>query len=304
MDSSIEEFSTPRINTEGEGDGLKNTASHRRVAIPSSRKFGTRVQHDEKLRLKLENALKEAHAREKPKSHSCLGKKAKTVAEITPTKSKVRRRPVKLNPAADGVDDSSSAASSTIATLHATPRPLDGTPTIAAVEASRRCPRDWAVCLVYQRLLVCVWRRHRARLDAVTESCGRQQNQIHQLEVQVDFLKSLRTSECEKRNEAINECQQLKKNRITGKMAISADTGVEKNSRRVVEREENLKLEKCDLKKCSDQLGKLDSHLRKGRGETRFDVKRGYLPAGFDWMGHRFIALGSKNGFFPFKIAG
>ncbi|KAG5866721.1 hypothetical protein JTB14_023864 [Gonioctena quinquepunctata] len=95
---------------------------------------------------------------------------------------------------------------------------------------------------------------------------------IHQLEVQVDFLKSLRTSECEKRNEAINECQQLKKKIELLETGNSQLIQESKNTQEeLLNAKKNLKLAKCDLKKCSDQLGKLDSHLRK-RKEEKLDL--------------------------------
>ncbi|XP_074038062.1 uncharacterized protein [Leptinotarsa decemlineata] len=264
MNSSTEEFSTPRINTEGEGDGLRNTASRRRVAVLSCRKFNVRMQRDEKLQLKLETALQDAQTRPKPKIHSCLEKKSKTVAEITPTKSKASRRPFKLTSSED-VEDTVN-----VVALHATPRPLDAPP---PKEASRRCPRDWAVCMVYQRLLVCVWRRCRARLDAVSESCGRQQNQIHQLEVQVDFLKNLRTTEWTKRKEALEECLIMKKKtEILESDKINLMQELKNTQEELMNAKKNLKLAKCDLKKCSDQVGKLESQLKK-RKEEKLDLQ-------------------------------
>lgn len=88
MNESGEIFSTPKL-LNGEGDGIKNITVRRRVPVPSSRKFNANIPPDESMRIKIGNALSELQGR--PKPHTCL-KKSQTVAEITPTKSKVKKR--------------------------------------------------------------------------------------------------------------------------------------------------------------------------------------------------------------------
>lgn len=88
MNESAEIFSTPKL-INGEGDGIKNITVRRRVPVSSSRKFNANVPPDESMRIKIGKALNELQGR--PKLHGCL-KKSQTVAEITPTKSKVRKR--------------------------------------------------------------------------------------------------------------------------------------------------------------------------------------------------------------------
>lgn len=87
MNDSLELYSTPKID--GQGDGIKNITVRKRFPVMSSRKFNARAPRDETLKLKLENALAEMQG--KPKVHDCL-KKSKTVAEITPTKNKAKKR--------------------------------------------------------------------------------------------------------------------------------------------------------------------------------------------------------------------
>lgn len=88
MNESPEIFSTPKL-INGEGDGIKNITVRRRVAVPSSRKFNANIPPNESMRIRIGNALSELQGG--PKPHSCL-KKSQTVAEITPVKSRVRKR--------------------------------------------------------------------------------------------------------------------------------------------------------------------------------------------------------------------
>ncbi|XP_072383431.1 uncharacterized protein [Diabrotica undecimpunctata] len=252
-----EEYFTPK----GDGDGVKKTTPRKRFPVPSSRKFNVKAPRDENIKAKLEQALEEMG---KVKKHNCLAK-AQTVAEITPTKSK-RKKTQFLKLSFDG--DTPDLHTTLQVALHATPRPLDGTPALASHAQRRRCTRDWAVCTVYQRLLLFVWRRTKARLQTLSESNGRQQNQISQLELQVDFLKSMRKSECERRNEALQECHNMSKkvsvleitnNNLMQELKIIQDD--------LVNTKKNLTLTKLDLIKTTDQLSKSQEQLMRRREE-------------------------------------
>ncbi|KAJ8913942.1 hypothetical protein NQ315_015179 [Exocentrus adspersus] len=264
MNDSAEVFSTPKL-INGEGDGIKNITVRRRVQVPSSRKFNANIPTDESMRIRIGDALNELQRTPKTSStpKSRYLKKSQTVAEITPTKSKVKSRCAVKSTNDDG--------ESSRATLHATPRPVDGeTPTAAS--ASRRCLRERAECVVYQRLLLCVWRRNRERLATLSESCGRHQDQINQLELQVDVLKTLRNSESQKRVEALNESQQLRKklemlelesNELNKKLSSTQEEL--KNT------QENLKLTRSELKKSSEQITSLQLILKKKK-EGRLEL--------------------------------
>ncbi|CAH1174171.1 unnamed protein product [Phaedon cochleariae] len=275
-DSSVEEFSTPRptlvhrrhVIPDGDGDGVRNVQV-RRPGAPSSRKFCARGARDEKSKGRLERALKEmgevgeekdAEGEKKLRVCCAAVKRARTVAEITPTKMRVKRRPA-IKPPTPGADHS-------VATLHATPRPFDDAPSASTRASPRPCRRPDALCRTYERLMLKAWRRQRGRLGEAVEKGERFQNQVSQLEVQVDFLKAMRNSECEKRDEALSECQLLRR---------KIDVFEAENSHLIKElkvtqeeltnTKKNFKLAKCDLKKSSEQVSKLQDQLRKKKEE-------------------------------------
>ncbi|KAH0811527.1 hypothetical protein GEV33_011259 [Tenebrio molitor] len=178
------------LKMKGAGDGIKTLIpkSTERIPVPSSRKFTATTVRDESVQLKLKQVLDDIQQKQGKL------KKSKSIAEITPTKSN-RRKPKR--PAVGG----------TSMVLHATPRlPVDDverTPS-GRVERERRLE-----VLVYHRMLLCVWRRSKARLAMVSESLRRRQDQICNLEKQVDCLKDLTQSECHKRGEATGNCQRM-----------------------------------------------------------------------------------------------
>lgn len=273
-DSSVEFFSTPKLNMDGDGDGIKNVTARKRTPVPSSKKFNARTPCDEKMRIKLEKTLMEMQSKEsKPKSHCCLIK-SQSVAEITPSKSKPKKKPIpklqKLNLSGDSSEHDTSSLS---VTLHATPRPLEAPLATSTSSASRRCcTRDWAACKVYGRLMLCVWRRYKARLQAMSESNGRQQNQISQLELQVDFLKNMRNSECDKRNEALNECQRLKKKMEILELANNnLIEEIKSQQEELMGSKKNIRLVKFDLKKSSEELIQTKDLLKR-RKEEKMDL--------------------------------
>ncbi|XP_068907389.1 fibrinogen- and Ig-binding protein-like isoform X2 [Tenebrio molitor] len=178
------------LKMKGAGDGIKTLIpkSTERIPVPSSRKFTATTVRDESVQLKLKQVLDDIQQKQGKL------KKSKSIAEITPTKSN-RRKPKR--PAVGG----------TSMVLHATPRPpvddVERTPS-GRVERERRLE-----VLVYHRMLLCVWRRSKARLAMVSESLRRRQDQICNLEKQVDCLKDLTQSECHKRGEATGNCQRM-----------------------------------------------------------------------------------------------
>uniref|UniRef100_A0A6P7F7G0 Spindle pole body component 110-like isoform X1 n=1 Tax=Diabrotica virgifera virgifera TaxID=50390 RepID=A0A6P7F7G0_DIAVI len=255
-----EKYFTPK----GDGDGVQKFTPRKRYPVPSARKFSARAPRDENMKDKLEQTLEEMSF--KVKKHNCLVK-AQTVAEITPTKSKRKktyRQCLKLNFDGDAPDLDTTLQ----VALHATPRPLDGTPALASQAQRRRCTRDWAVCTVYQRLLLFVWRRTKARLQTLSESNGRQQNQISQLELQVDFMNSMRKSECEKRNQALQKCHSMSQEvsvlEITNNNLMQELKIIKED---LLNTKKNLTLTKHDLIKTTDQLSKSKEQAMRRREE-------------------------------------
>lgn len=241
------------------GDGLKRITIKKRQSVDSSRKFNARAPRDESLKLKLEKALVDLKSPRRIVLHSCI-QKANTVAEITPTKSKTKKKLVSVpkTPSNDG--------SSSDVTLFATPRPFDNCliPTM--------CPRQKAVCLVYQRLMLCAWRRHRLRHTELTEVYDRQMNTVNQLELQVEVLDSLRNSECEKRHEALNECHRMK---LQVEQMRSENQNLKNLLKTITEAldetKANLILTKEDLQRCSEQLKRVQSQMKK-KMEEKMDL--------------------------------
>ncbi|KYB27784.1 myosin-11 [Tribolium castaneum] len=223
----------------GAGDGVKSSKPSDRVPVPSSRKFTATMVRDESVQLKLKKVIDEIEAKQGLK-------KAKTVAEITPTKSTRKnrvRRP-------DGQQQ----------VLHATPRPpLDD----VKRSPSRRVDRERRLqLLVYHGFLLFVWRRSKMRLTMVSESLRRRQEQISNLEKQINCLKDLTQSECHKRGEAMGDCQRLEN--------LLKSVQLENNS---------LVAEKIELgKELSELQAKLQSlSLEKENLRNEFNTKNVHL---------------------------
>ncbi|XP_044254868.1 myosin-2 heavy chain-like [Tribolium madens] len=216
----------------GAGDGVRalTSKSSERVPVPSSRKFTATMVRDESVQLKLKKVLDEIEAKQGLK-------KAKTVAEITPTKITRRNR----------VKRQDSRASSM---LHATPRPpLDDVkrPPSGRVDRERRIQ-----LLVYHRMLLFVWRRSKMRLAMVSESLRRRQEQISNLEKQIDCLKNLTQSECHKRGEAIGDCQRLesvlKAIQLENNSLVAEKVELQKEINELRDKLQNVSTEKENLK--------------------------------------------------------
>lgn len=256
MNDSTEYF-TPKLD--GQGDGLKRITIRKRHAVDSSRKFNARAPRDESFKLKLEKALVDMKSPRRIVLHSCI-QKANTVAEITPTKTKTKKKPgnVTKTPSYDG--------SSSDVTLFATPRPFDNCiiPTM--------CQRQKAVCLVYQRLMLCAWRRYRSRHTELAEVYDRQLNTVNQLELQIDVLSSLRNSECEKRHEAMNACHRMKLQieEMSSENHNLKDL-LKTTTEKLDETRVNLILTKEDLQRCSEQLKRVQNQMKK-KMEEKMDL--------------------------------
>lgn len=252
------EYLSPKID--GQGDGLKRITIRKRLPIDSSRKFNARAPRDDSQKPKLEQALIEMRTPRKIVSHCCI-QKSKTVAEITPTKSKRKPQKILRTPDNDLNEDSSSDV-----TLFATPRPFD------TCYLPSMCPRRKAVCQVYQRLMLCAWRRHRRRHNELTQTCLQQHNNLNQLELQIEVLNSLRNSESERRLEAVNDCHKMKSqieqlevenDDLKGKLKVTADA--------LDDTKANLLLTKEDLQHCSEQLKRIQNQMKK-KMEEKMDL--------------------------------
>ncbi|XP_057672263.1 uncharacterized protein LOC130903904 [Diorhabda carinulata] len=245
--STTDIFSTPKIGGSGDGDGIKKVTTRTKIPFPSSRKFNANIPCGN-MKLKLEQALTDL---QKPKKHNCLTK-AQTVAEITPSKTKLKKK--------------------THSELDLNEHDTRRSESSNAVDASRRCNRDRVVCKIYGYLLVHAWRRCKTRLQTLSDLSGRQLNQITQLEIQVNFLKTMRQSECEKREEAIRLCQLAKNNYNVMKEANSTlIQDLESIQKELSNTKEQLKLTKYDLKNRSEQLAKSQETLIK-RKEEKMDL--------------------------------
>ncbi|CAH1187689.1 unnamed protein product [Phyllotreta striolata] len=244
-------FSTPRLTMDGEGDGIKNT---RKLATMSEKKMRARKIFEEN---------KPTMTGEQKRARFCLSK-SMSVAEITPTRSKPRRKPTPKLEQLDlsGLSGASSDDNPLAVVLHATPR--------RPAAASRRCSRDWAACKVYGRLLLCVWRRYGARLRALSDSNGSQQNQISQLELQVDFLKNMRNSECDKRNEALAECVKLKRKiELLELEKDDLNETIKRNRDELEEVKGHLRYAEMDANKYSERLKNAKEQLKKRKDEKQ-----------------------------------
>lgn len=254
MNDSIE-YLTPKID--GQGDGFRKIAIRKRHPVDASRKFNARTPKDETLKVKLEKAILDMKSPRRIIQHSCI-KKSNSVAEITPTKTKAKKKPAHQSKTPSNEDSSSDI------TLFATPRPFDYTIVM--------CPRQRAVCLVYQRLLLCAWRRNKARHKQLTDLYQQQQNITSQLELQVEVLNSLRSSESEKRHEALNEChilknqlEQIEEENVRLKESLKDTEDALDNTKA------NLLLTKEDLQHCSEQLKRIQGQLKK-KMEEKMDL--------------------------------
>lgn len=254
------EYLSPKLG--GQGDGLKRITVRKRLPIDASRKFNARAPRDDSLKLKLEKALTEMKTPRKIVSHSCI-QKAKTVAEITPTKTISKKKPLNLPRTPN--NDLNEGSSSDV-TLFATPRRFD------TYCLPSMCPRQKATCLVYQRLMLCAWRTYRRRHKELTEIYLQQQNNVNQLELQIDVLNTLRNSESEKRHEALNECHKMKL-QIEQLDSENGDLKekLKNTSEALDDTKANLILTKEDLQHCAEQVKRLQNQLRK-KLEEKMDL--------------------------------
>nr|CAI5846240.1 unnamed protein product [Callosobruchus analis] len=275
-DDSTEEFFTPKVG--GEGDGQQRGRIQKRVQVPSAKKFRPKAQCSLVLKDKLESALTEMQTKTvvkpkiEPKIHNCLVK-SQSVAEMTPTKSKSNgsRRlhvtPLKLSTlGGDGVVEDADGGP---ATLHATPRRYAA----SSSKAARKCGRRWADCAVERRLLLRAWRKTRSDRNELSKKAEGLREQVNQLQLQVDVLKNLRNSESDKRREALAESHNLRR-----KIEL-----LEAENRQLAEELQNIKdtlgntqknmtLTKSDLKRCSEQLHKVQDVLKRNK-EEKMDLK-------------------------------
>lgn len=159
----------------GAGDGVKEDV---RAPVPSSRKFT--IARNQYIQLKLKQ-IEEKH--EQPFKQL---KKAKTVSEITPTKT----RPKNLKLTTDLIP------------LHGTPRrPAKNT------EDNYNHLEEY-VC---RRFFLVLWRRNRDRLKKTSESLQNQLRHISNLTNQIDLLKKLNISEQKKSDDAAANCLKAQK---------------------------------------------------------------------------------------------
>lgn len=161
------------ISQKGAGDGVKEEA---RTPVPSSRKFT--IARNQYIQLKLKQT------EEKNEQPFKQLKKAKTVSEITPTKT--RPKHLKL-------------ATGLIA-LHGTPR----RPEIQVKN------NHWEE-IVCRRIFLALWRRNRDRFKETSESLQNQLRHISNLTNQIDLLKKLNISEQKKSDNAAGSCIKAQK---------------------------------------------------------------------------------------------
>ncbi|VEN57301.1 unnamed protein product [Callosobruchus maculatus] len=275
-DDSNEEFYTPKVG--GEGDGQQRGRIQKRVQVLSAKKFRTKAQCSLVLKDKLETALSEMQPKTvtktkiEPKIHNCLVK-SQSVAEITPTKGKstgsrrLHITPLKLSTlGGDGVVEDADGVPTT---LHATPRRHVASSSIA----SRKCGRRWADCAVERRLLLKAWRKTRADRNEFVKKAESLKDQVSQLQLQVDVLKNLRNSESDKRKEALTESHNLRRKIELLEAENRQLTEDLKNIRDTLDNtQKNMTLTKGDLKKCSEQLHKVQDVLKRNK-EEKMDLK-------------------------------
>ncbi|XP_019877556.1 uncharacterized protein LOC109605426 [Aethina tumida] len=166
-------------------------SKQKRIPVPSSRKFNARAPPmEEEVRMQLKTAMEVMDESVQTRKIT----KARTVAEIHPTKTKVKRR-------------SLDATTADEVTVHVTPRRQPD-----EEDASPASPhlQESIACRFYRRLLLNAWRRSRHQLTAIDDASRRQKEQIAQLEMQITLLKKLNKTESEKRNDALLECQNTK----------------------------------------------------------------------------------------------
>ncbi|CAH1985685.1 unnamed protein product [Acanthoscelides obtectus] len=269
-DDSVEEFFTPKVG--GEGDGQQRgriQKIQKRVPMSSALKFRAKAQYRETMKDTLEVALTQIQSKTKlaPKIHNCLVK-SRSIAEITPTKSKAKgSRPVHVTPLKISTLGGDAVVEDT--TIHATPRrPAAQTSTLP-----RKCDRRWVECRVQKRLLLKAWRKRRVDRDEAAKKAEGLKEQVSQLQLQVDVLKNLRNSESDKRKEALNECHNLKKN-IESLQVENWQLKEElQNIRDALDNtQKNMALTKSDLKKRSEQINKIQDLLKRQK-EEKLDLK-------------------------------
>ncbi|XP_030763558.1 protein MLP1-like [Sitophilus oryzae] len=252
-ESSGKECSTPRGY--GEGDGFRqNISSRKRVPVSSARKFNARSPKDPTMRLKLETALKEMtgkRAESTPKrGQQCLLKSA-SVAEITPTSSKSKKRLFEATP-----DNSFE--------VYATPRFLDKS------SVRRRCQNERFTCAIYRHLILLAWRRCRKSLSNAKDSIQRGEHQVSQLNMQINVLNELRDSEGQKRDETFAECKKLKKSiEILELENTQLIEEIQSHQMTMEILQNELKVSKSENNFLSDQTIKLQDVVDKMRSERK-----------------------------------
>lgn len=258
MNDSVTELP---LKVDGQGDGVKKTTLSKRYPVQSSRRFNAKEPTNEIIRLKLKKAIMgmETSTPRKIIRHNCI-EKANTIAEITPSKMSAKKKSgteMKTPNRDDNYND---------ITLYATPRPFENETRFV------RCPRQKAVCLLYQRLLLRAWRGCKSRLTDLNELYNQQHNNVAQLEIQIEVLNTLRKSESDRRHAALNDCQtlRLKINELeTGNKTLNEI--VSSTNEALDETRTHLILTKEDLQNCSGQLKKVQGQLKK-KLEEKMDL--------------------------------
>ncbi|CAG9762925.1 unnamed protein product [Ceutorhynchus assimilis] len=117
--------------------------------------------------------------------------KSASVAEITPTKTPIKRI---------------STISTNSSEKYGTPRPFNETP------KKQLCDQDFTDCKNSRFFLRCALKMSRVDTKTQRELIKKQKNQITQMEMEKDVLTKLMKSESLKREETQQECQLLKRN--------------------------------------------------------------------------------------------